>query len=354
MTTEKTVRNYGIDLLRLLSMFGIVLLHVLGDSALGAPWMSKSYLAAWSMEAAALSAVNCYALISGYVGVSAGNNPKRLLRLWSQVAFTSFVITALSGLWTAEGPTRSALLRALFPLTTGLYWYMTAYAGVLLFQPFLNAGLRHTGAREQKGFAVAVLLFFGALPLLCKAQPYGLANGYSLIWLMALYLLGGVLSQQEIPARLGRVKSALLFLGGTALALGGKLLAEHLGLWRTGTIGNGSQYMAFPSPGLVLAAIGAVCFFAQVPVRGMAQKLVACFAPAALGVYLIHIHPLVWYQFLSPMLPKLAESGGFRLVGNSLCWAAGIFLVCLLIEKARLLLFGGIQKWLGSFQKEPL
>lgn len=348
---EKQPRNLGIDLLRLLSMYGIVLLHVLGDSALGAPWMSRSYLAAWALETLALSAVNLFGLISGYVGVDAGNNPKRLLRLWLQVLFTSLVITVVMGLWRPDlvSLSPSTLLRACFPFTSGTYWYVTAYAGVLLFQPFLNGALEHTDGKTQRTFLFSVLLFFGVLPLLLNNNPYGLQNGYSMIWLIILYLLGGILRRQEIPARLGRARSALLFFGGAALALGGKLLVEALGFWRTGTPGNAGAYTAFPSPALVLAAIGGVCFFAATPAKGIPGKLTAFFAPAALGVYLWHVHPLTWYHVFSPLLPKMSSWGWRRLTVTALGCGALIFLLCLFLEKLRKLLFGTVQ---GVFRRK--
>lgn len=348
---ERKPRNLGIDLLRLISMYGIVLLHVLGDSAINAPWMSKSYLVAWLLETAALCTVNIYGLISGYVGVTAGSNPKRLLRLWLQVAFTSLAITLGYGLWQAGTLTWSAVLTALHPITSSTYWYATAYAGVLLLQPFLNQAILHTTAKEQRFFFLCVLLFFGVIPLATRTQPFWLINGYSMIWLVILYLLGGMLRLQNIPEKLGKPRSALLYVGGTLLALGGKLLVEHLGLWQTGTVGNGAQYVTFPSPGLLLAAVGAVCFFARVSVKGIGARALKCFAPAAFGVYLWHIHPLTWNNLFSPALPKLASYGHLRLPALALGCAAVIFLLCLLIEKLRLLLFRAFQKTAGQIRK---
>lgn len=340
---EKKSRNLGIDLLRLISMYGIVLLHVLGDSAINAPWMSKSYLVAWILETAALCTVNIYGLISGYVGVAAGSDPKRLLRLWLQVVFTSLTITAGYTLWQTGTLTLSALRSACTPISSTTYWYATAYVGVLLLQPFLNQAILHTTDKEQRFFFLCVLLFFGVIPLATRTQPFWLINGYSMAWLVILYLLGGILRQQNLPERLGRPRAALLYVGGTALALGGKLLVEHLGLWRDGTVGNGAQYVTFPSPALLLAAVGALCFFVRTPVKGLPAKAVKCFAPAAFGVYLWHIHPLTWNYIFSPALPKLASYGHLRLPALALSCAAVIFLLCLCIEKLRLLLFRGLR-----------
>lgn len=59
-------RNYGIDLLRLVSMFLIVVLHSLSRGALvGVAPFNIHYEAGFLIEALTYCAVNCFALISG-------------------------------------------------------------------------------------------------------------------------------------------------------------------------------------------------------------------------------------------------------------------------------------------------
>ena len=62
-------RNYGIDLLRILSMFMVVLLHVNNFGGLLGHYDANSlgYVFVWFSEAFAICAVNVYAMISGYV-----------------------------------------------------------------------------------------------------------------------------------------------------------------------------------------------------------------------------------------------------------------------------------------------
>ena len=63
-------RNYGIDLLRIVSMMMVVLLHVLGQGGIldGSDPLTVKSETAWLLEIGAYSAVNIYAMISGYVG----------------------------------------------------------------------------------------------------------------------------------------------------------------------------------------------------------------------------------------------------------------------------------------------
>lgn len=90
-------RNYGIDLLRMLAMWMVIILHILnkgGVLSAAAP-LSAGYEAAKLLEAGAYCAVNCYGLISGYVGVQHRFQYSGAIALWLRVTFYTVSITAV-------------------------------------------------------------------------------------------------------------------------------------------------------------------------------------------------------------------------------------------------------------------
>lgn len=64
-STDK--RNYGIDLLRMVAMFMVVILHVLGQGGVLAKTAGLKNHIAWLLETGAYCAVDCFAIISGFV-----------------------------------------------------------------------------------------------------------------------------------------------------------------------------------------------------------------------------------------------------------------------------------------------
>ena len=72
-----TDRNDGIDLLRIVSMYMITILHVCGQGGAMVRIASHpaTYYACWLLETMCMCAVNCYGLISGYVGVKSTFRP---------------------------------------------------------------------------------------------------------------------------------------------------------------------------------------------------------------------------------------------------------------------------------------
>jgi hypothetical protein len=93
-----------------------------------------NYNISWLLEIIAYCAVDCYAIISGYVCYSEEHKPhyyKRFLSFWVQVCTYSFGITLLVYIIRPEIGIRT-LITCLFPITRLHYWYVSAYAGLFL------------------------------------------------------------------------------------------------------------------------------------------------------------------------------------------------------------------------------
>ena len=157
-------RNHGIDLLRCLSMFFVVLLHVLkwgeggnlDNSFLGTP----NYAVSWYLELSAYCAVNCFALITGYVGVNVPYRISRFINLWFQVFFYTAGITFLFK-WLVPGSVSfKGMIQAFFPVLRLAYWYFTAYAVLFCFIPFLNPAIRSLSRESARWLCLLVLIVF--------------------------------------------------------------------------------------------------------------------------------------------------------------------------------------------------
>ena len=74
--------------------------------------------------------------------------------------------------------------------------------GLFFFLPLLNHGLRSISGREAVLAAVGLMLAVIAVPYSKFSQVILLGNGYSTIWLMILYILGGLMGRFEIPGKL--------------------------------------------------------------------------------------------------------------------------------------------------------
>ena len=135
-------RNYGIDCLRIVSMIMILILHILGQGGViaSAEYSSSKYWCLWLLETFAYCAVNCYALISGYVSYKSKLKLSSLIKLTFTVLFYTILSTVILSKFVDRNFSLGALFRIFIPFGFGNnpYWYFTAYFCLFFFQPYLN------------------------------------------------------------------------------------------------------------------------------------------------------------------------------------------------------------------------
>ena len=186
-------RNYGIDLLRILSMIMIVTLHVLRQGGIleVLDTGTVKYFTAWTLESLSLCAVNIYALISGFVGVSSGSARfYKILSMWIQVEFYCIISTVILYCTKTDTFDFAELINRLAPVSTNRYWYFTAYFIMFFFTPVFNKLLQSLHERQMKYLFGIIFIFASLWPTVWQADIMKLNNGYSFLWLSLLYLLG--------------------------------------------------------------------------------------------------------------------------------------------------------------------
>ena len=332
-------RNYGIDLLRMVSMFLVIILHMMGNGgilAAAAPG-SAIYWAAWGLETAAYCAVNCYALISGYVGTGAEHKGGSIVNLWLQVAFYTLSITAAFALLMPGSVTGDNVLRAFLPVTFRQYWYFTSYFCLFFFLPALNHLLHTLTHRQMKQLLAAAIALFSLLPTLRGYDLFQTNSGYSVIWLGILYLLGGYLRLYRPLAQWSVLRGMVVYGVCVVLSWGWKLFAERFA--DAGLAETSGRLINYTSPTILLSSVALVTAFAALELSGGVRRVISLCAPLAFSVYLIHAHPLIWSNFIQGKFVLLTELSLPGFVAGTLILALGIFCLCSALDLVRFYLF---------------
>lgn len=336
-------RNLGVDFLRILSMYMVVILHILGQGGVleHTSWLSGQYITAWGLEIAAYCAVNCFGLISGYVGYESKFRWSKLISLWLQVLFFSLGITCFFAIAVPGSVSISGWIKSLLPVTAKYYWYITEYVGMFLFIPFLNTIIQNSEQRQVVMFSIALTVLVLVMPLLPTINdPYVLNTGYSTFWLCILYLLGGWIKKYHIPQRIKRFYALIIFIASTILVLISKIVLE-IGITHfLGSYKPGNTLIYYTSPFILINGIALLCFFARTEFKAyMVKNSIRVFSPAALGVYLIHAHPIIWNNVMRECAAFFANYNPLCLGLSVLGFGVAIYLGCSLIELVRLKLF---------------
>ena len=127
-------RKSGIELLRILCMFGIVYMHTFG-SMLETVHGGNMALAVFE-NALFNCGVSCFVLISGYFGIK--KNTRRLIKLDLTVIFFSLTATICTTVMGWDAISKTDWIKAIFPVITRRYWFMTCYIVLMLLAPYIN------------------------------------------------------------------------------------------------------------------------------------------------------------------------------------------------------------------------
>lgn len=345
-------RNHGIDLLRITAMFFVTALHITGIGGIitGSALLSRQFLAAQLLRIAMLCAVNCYALISGLVGWNKKPRLSGLALLWLKAVFYCVTVTFLFS--QNRELDDKTWLSALLPVTTGQYWYLTAYAGLFVLMPILNLAVQKMPKRELTVTLGGILALFSLLPISPLTDAFYLHDGYSVLWLAVMYLLGGYLGKYDLFSRFSGRNWGLCYLGAVVFAWAPRMLV----LWQRPHYwydAYGNILVEYTSPTIVLAAVALLAVFSRLRLPEGMGKMISRLSGHAFGIYLLHSHPLVFRYLLENHYAYLGTASIPAMLGTVLGTALLICLVGLLADGCltgllRLLRIGRLLKKLDA------
>ena len=331
-------RNYGLDILKFISMVYVVILHSFGEGGIIDGCSGFRLVIALLAFFWTSSAVDIFALVTGYVSYTDVYKPlnrKRIFDMWFQVVFYGLVITAVFNLFFPDKVKPSNYFISVFPLFNNEYWYYTSYFLVYLISPFINSAIRNSSELLMKKSLIIVIVFFSIFVVF--ANSLSIEQSLSFTWILMMYFIGAVLKKCHIGEKVSSVK---LIIG---------IIVCNIFIWDWYTFlpdisfGNiswtGGMMSDYDSPVVLMSAICHLLLFRKIKVGPKAAKIICFFSPCVFATYLINANPLFYYKFMDNCFEPLL---GLNIFVLSLIVVMGavVFTICsCLIDKIRILLF---------------
>ena len=303
-------RNFGVDLLKLIAAFLVVLYHFFcwGFYQRG-PWLNEVVFHI------ANCCVNLFALTSGYVGIYSTFKLSRIVKVW----LSALVIGCVTGVfclsYVGRLPTNREIMTMLTPFTHREYWYVTDYLILCCLMPAVNSVLRKINKRAALALIGSLCFLFSIAPMVTRGGIVDGCLGMSLVWLLCLYVIGGCMS------KLGK---NLLRLDVVLIVIGFNLFVSVI------FTGLSRSYEYSTSPLTIINSVLILFLFSQFSCSS--QRLLKVFKPligTSLGVYLWHCSPLMVTYFWPTVFKKAINGWATYVLLNTL-------LVCIFLELVRL------------------
>ena len=344
----KSGRNIGLDILRALAMFLVICQHILGQGGLlahTAAGSARFYVLSF-LQILVYCAVDVYGITTGYLMCRKQFRLSRLTKLWTTTVFWSVAVSCCFFALVPESRTLKEVISMFLPVLRGRYWFFTAYLVVMLVSPALNVLISNLSRRQFRLVFAALFVIFGVVPVGALGNDVlRISQGHHFSWMIVLYLIGGYLNVHGETVSWGKEKG--FWLRGYFL-LAGLHLVYKAGVRAVGLAAYGDLMLTYPS---VLVLGEALCLFlffrnacSGAASEGLAARLMGFVSPGVYSVYVIHVHPLIFWN--SRIIGWFRGWDGWQtgiVVAALFVTAIAVFSACILLDAARRKLFALLQ-----------
>jgi len=345
--TIKKIRNPGIDLIRIIAMYFIIVNHFIFHGC-GFKYFPKYKRKLSLLHCFTDWHIDSFILISGIVGYKT-NKYSNLFYLWLTVLFYSVGIHLYVICFKKDFVINSDIYKEYFPIIFQRYWFFTVYFGMYLFLPVLNKGIKYLSKLEFRLVVTSTLgiFIFWKDYKNPKNDIFFLKSGNSVIWFLIFYLTGAYIGKYRIDY-IGIKKYIYciicLFIFFFFSYLSFKSYNNELSF----RIGNSK--VDFPislkqiindnhnSSIKIIQSITVCLFFLQIHYNKYIAKIICFLGPLVFGIYLVHEHNLIRENVIKHIFDNHQNSGK-ELLNLLLLKALLIFILSIIIDYFRHLLF---------------
>lgn len=337
-------RSLNLELLRIVAMLGIVMMHALLASGVltGDDLYSCNYYIAWTVEALCVGAVNVYVLISGYFAPKSRFRLSKLMMVWLQVAFYTISLFLLSCILGKQSFSLGTVINRLLPVTSGQYWFVTVWIVLYIISPALNWFVKNADKRLYRLTLLTFFVVFSVWSFVTFKDPIGLDSGYSLYWLIFIYLVGGYIGVYRDDFKKSKLFYFAAFLICSLLTAAGRFLIAHLTMNLIGSVRGTRIFYSYSAPLVLFGAIALFIFFLNFNIKEKYKKIVMFFSSATFGVYLIHMNLDVYRIIFKDIFKVHALQNNPVLILYCIGVMGLVFVSCAVLEKIRSYLFDKI------------
>ena len=289
-------RSSGLDLLRFVSMFMIIILHVLlfGGILKSVPLNSVNYFLSYFLESLSICAVNCFILISGYFLIYQKFRLQKLVKLWFEIIFYSYLFLFTAYIFNYP-VSHSNLIKSLLPVLSGTNWFISCYVMLYILFPFYNKFILSLSEKETDIFVVILLVLFSLRGFVFPGVTAVTTNGYNILWISFVYMLGAYIRlNEQFFMRIKWYWYLAVYLLSSIATLGAGIFFVYV-LNRSFV-----PMLNYNSIFIITAAVSLFCLFKKKPaVNSVFDRCVFFATPAVFGIYLIHINMFVKDKLVS-------------------------------------------------------
>lgn len=350
MSSKENMRQSNFELMRIVSMFMIILWHILIHGNVLENTTPLANLFFRIIMCFLAVHVNSFVLLSGYFGYNKEVKATKILKLNNSMWFYTLLFVIVFKCLNMYNINNLEIFKAILPIPFSDYWFATTYLIMYIISPGLNSVINNTKQKNLRKILISCFMLFSILPWVTGQKFFDINFGFSLIHFCFLYLLGGYLRLYPIEKNIhfknystNKIKLITIFfyivlciINYLIYSFSNNLISFNSTILTD--IGNNFgffQSISYANPLVVLATVSYFIYFSKLNIK---SKFINKISKYTFGIYLIHDNYYV-RMFIYKFIGFSNKIYNLRSLGMILISAIIIFICSLIIELIRQLIF---------------
>lgn len=345
-------RNSNFELMRIISMFFIILYHIIIHGHVVELCTNDFLKAIFKIiEITSLVHVNSFILLTGYFQSTCRFKQSKVWKIINASLFYRIIIVIIlttMGIITLD---KLSIFKDFFPLEICHNWFIKYYIMLYLMTPLLNTSINHMSKKTFNKTIIVLFFLFCLFPTLTGCQTFE-NNGYTLYHFIYLYLIGAYLRKFSVfKTSILKDKSIcqqrFILILIIALCVGTNFIIYQVASnyvrnnnFIRELCNNINLFHLYYNNPLVL--LQSVCYFLLFSTFNIKSKLVNTISSLTIGIYLIHDNTYIRKNIYTWLGISTTPVTSIIFLVKYLLIMFMIFISCAMIEYIRQKLFAFI------------
>lgn len=340
------VRNSNFELMRIVSMFLIVLWHVImhGNLLINCANPAIKIILEIIMFCIIVH-VNSFVMLSGYFQSKSKFKLSKLIKIILQVIFYSIVILIVGiQLGWIQNYTIVTFINNTLLSALNNYWFIKIYLVTYIFSDYMNKFMDSVERHEYKSFLLVSFIVLSIVPFITGNKVIS-NNGYTILNFLFLYMIGGYLRRYPLKETYHFKNMSingyrtLLFFGFFGFAFI-NFLIDHFALEINGMSNIFSEIstritalrFCYSTPFVIIQTI---LYFEIFKTLKLKNKFINQVSSCVFGIYLIHDNEIVRGHIYKILKIDNGLFSSYKIFSKIVLVTFIIFIVCCIIEYVR-------------------
>lgn len=358
----KKERTSNFELLRIVSMFFIVMYHVIVHGKISTEAVGSYKFIINFILSILIVHVNSLVFLTGYFSCNKNETKyKKIGKIIGKAWFYKAIIVILFFIFGVFPLSKIKIMEELLPLDLGNYWYINCYLILIILIPYLNEVIKKMSEKQFGKFIIILIFLFSIIPTITNCRVL-YNDGFSIINFVLVYYLGAYFmkfplkdnyhfknkSKKEIQFLLLATLIAVQIINFSFNNIGQTMMSYDSNI--LGYVGKiiTNAFLRYSNPLVIIQTCAYCLLFETFSIK---SNIINKISTTTLGIYLIHDNALVrqWlYIFLKTRICSTVLKSLILILLDTII----IFSVSMLIESVRIKLTSFILKIISKLKEK--